>query len=335
MAKPRATTLKKSKDSASAGLIEALKFVSLAQKKEGLSYQTHCIVGNNKIVAFDGVLTAGCTITEDLQACVSTFKFIDALERCNKSVSITQMDAGRLSVKSGAFSVFIPCYGEDMPLLVPDAPITAIDDRLKTGFDAIAFLSDDKLEKIVLSSILLRSGSMLSTDGACLLEYWHGIDLPQVILPTTFVSAIMKCSKKLVQFGYSAASVTFWYDDNSWIKTQVYDESWPSIDVILNKPCNSQPLNKSFFEGLLSIEAFADGKQKSKVVYFYDNELRTSRTEGEGATYEVKGIPFGPAFNIDKLKRIQHCVETVDWTSHNAAYFFGKDVRGCIMGVSK
>lgn len=335
MAKPKVTTLKKSKSPTSANLIEALKFVALAQKKEGSAFQTHCIIANNTIAAFDGLITAGVKIEEDLQACVNTLKFIDALERCTKAVSITQIDTQRLKVASGAFSAFVPCYHDDMPLLIPDAPIVGIDDTLKIGFDMIAHLSDDKQDKVVLSSILLKSGSMYSTDGACLLEFWHGHDLPTIVLPTSFIAAVMKSKDKLSKFGYSGNSATFWYENGSWLKTQIYDEPWPDLALILNRNSNPLPLQPGFFEGVLTLEAFADGKEKSKVIYFYENELRTSRTEGEGAVYEVPGLPFGPAFGINKLKRIQHCVESVDWFSSNGAFFYGPNIRGCLLGVSK
>jgi hypothetical protein len=335
MALPKNKTLKKSKSPTSAALIEALKFVSLAQKKDGNPFQTHCLIANQTIVAYDGVLTAGVKIEEDLSVCVNTLKLIDALERCNKTVSITQVDMARLKVASGAFSAFVPCYHEDMPLLVPDSPICDIDDRLKTGFDMIAHLSDDKEQKVVLSSILLKSGSMCSTDGACLLEYWHGIDLPELILPTSFISAIMKVKAPLAKFGYSGNSITFWYENGAWIKTQVYDEEWPPLDHILNQETKPLPLQKGFFEGVMALEAFAEGKEAAKVIYFYENELRTSRTEGEGATYQVEGLPFGPAFSIKKLKRIQHCVKSVDWFSSTGAYFFGDNLRGVLMGVAK
>jgi hypothetical protein len=329
---------KKSVSKTSEGLIAALSFISVAQKKEDdIPYKTHCILHNNQALAYDGVLTAGCKIEESLEICPQTYKLIAALERTTKDVSITELE-GRLSIKSGSFSCFVPCWHEGMPSLAPDPALCGISDVLKIGFDMIsAFTVNDEKKRIVECSILLRANSMIATDTAVMLEFWHGLNLPTIVLPKAFVTAILNTNKSLKAFGYSGNSCTFWFEDDSWIKTQLYDESWPDVDVILNKPCKPEPLPKGFYEALKNIEPFSNGKDTEKAVYFYEGALQSHRDKAEGATCECAGIKHGPAFNIKRLKRIEHCIETVDFYSHNAAFFFSKcgKVRGAIMGVMR
>jgi len=315
------------------GLIAALQFISVAQKNEGdRPYETHCILHNNTAMAFNGILTAGCKITEELNICPHTYKLIAALERTTKDISITELE-GRLSVKSGAFSAFVPCWHEGIPSLAPDPPLAAISDSLKSGFEMISgFTVDNDKKKIVECSILLQANSMIATDGACMLEFWHGIDLPVCILPKTFVSAVMNTKKALKAFGYSGNSCTFWFEDDSWIKSQLYSEEWPDISKIF-KDCNPEPLPAGFYDALRNIEPFSLGKEAEKVVYFYDGQLQSHRDKSEGAICEVPGIKHGPAFNIKRLKRIEHCIQTVDFYSSNCAFFFGAGVRGALMGV--
>jgi len=250
-------------------------------------------------------------------------------------VSITELE-GRLSIKSGAFSCFVPCWHEGMPALEPDPASWPISDSLKIGFEMISgFTVDNDKKKIVETSLLLQANSMIATDSAVMLEFWHGIDLPTMTIPKTFVSAIMNTKKSLKAFGYSGNSCTFWFEDDSWIKTQLYEESWPDVSLILNKDCKPEPLPEGFYEALKNIEPFSEGKDTEKCVYFVDGALQSHRDKIEGAVCEVPGIKHGPAFNIKRLKRIEHCIQTVDFYSHNVMYFYGAGVRGALAGVSK
>lgn len=330
---PKTTRKTKSKSSTSEKLIAALNFIKVAQsnKEEDVLYKKHCILHEHNAMAYDGVITVGCKIEEDLSVCPHTFQFIAALERTKKEVSITELD-GRLSVKSEGFSAFVPCNHEPMPLLLPDPAVAPISDTLRIGFDMISgFTVDNDKKKIVECSILLQANSMFATDGACMLEFWHGIDLPTCVLPKSFVSAIMNTKKPLKAFGYSGNSCTFWFEDDSWIKTQLFDESWPDISRVF-KECNPEPLPKGFYSALRDIEPFSDGKEAEKVVYFYDGQLQSHRNASEGACCEV-AVKHGPAFNIKRLKRIEHCIETVDFYSQNCMFGFGNGVRVALMGV--
>lgn len=325
-----------SKSKTSEGLISALNFISVAQKKEDdIAYKTHCILHNNQALAYDGILTAGCKIEESLEICPQTYKLIAALERTTKDVSITELE-GRLSIKSGAFSCFVPCWHEGMPSLEPDPASWPISDVLRTGFETISMFTVDKEKgKIVEFSLLIQGNSMVATDGAIVLEYWHGLNLPTMTIPKTFVSAVMNCKKPLKSFGYGKNSCTFWFEDNSFIKTQLYDESWPDVSIILNKPCKPELLPERFYDALRTIEPFADGKDAEKVVYFNEGALQSHRDASQGATCECKEIKHGPAFNIKRLKRIEHCIKTVDFYTHNVTFFFGDNLRGGLAGVRR
>lgn len=328
MAKPRKTK-------SSEGLLSALNFISAAQVKESdLSYQTHCILHNQQALAFNGILTIGCKIEETLEIAPHTHKLIAALERCNKDVSITELE-GRLSIKSGPFSALVPCWHEGMPSLAPDKPLCVISDALRVKLEQISgFTVDNDKKRIVECSILLQENSVFASDGATLLEGWHGLNLPTCVLPKSFVSAIINTKKKLTKFGRSENSCTVYFEDDSFIKTQLFEEAWPKIHLLLNKSSKPEPLPEGFYKALNTIAPFSNGKESEKVVYFADGFLQSHRNKSEGACCELPSIKHGPAFNIKRLKRIEHCVETIDFYSHNMAFFFGNGVRGALAGVS-
>lgn len=320
------------------GLLAALYFISLAQVKESEQlYKSHCILHNNQALSYSGVLTIGHKIEETFEICPNTYKFISALENCEKELSITEME-GKLSIKSGKFTATVPCWHEAMPKLEPDLPICEINNSLREGFELISdFTTDNDKKRIVECSILLKANSMIATDGVIMLEYWHGINLPEIVLPKVFISAIMNTNKNITHFGYSKNTCTFWFEDKSWIKTQLYDEEWPDVTKILNVATNAEELPKGFFEALNKIHSFSEGKETEKKVFFGKDKLQSHRNEIEGASCEVFGIKPGAGFNIKRLKRVEKCIKTVDFYTHSAMYFFNNDkkVRGCLMGVSK
>lgn len=331
MAKPRTKRAKDEQEGATS-LVAALKFISIAQKDIGSPYQCHSILSNKWAVAFDGVLALGHPIDEELNACPHTLRLIDALAKCGDSLAVTQTDAERLAIKSGAFRAFVPCVGlQSMPNAAPDQPSAVIDDRLRTALEVVGGLASDNAQHVVTASILLRAGSAVATDRIFALEYWHGIDLPPgIVLPKAAAAAVCKIAKPLAKFGFSNTTVTFWFADGSWLRSQLYSEPWPNIDRVLNVKCNPWPVPEKLAEALDAVAPFSgDGN-----VRFTANLLRSHDVDGLGATFEVTGLPYGPKFNAKKLKILLQHAKVVDFAMPSGiAYFFGENVRGVLAGI--
>jgi len=331
---------KKVKSSNASSLITALQFISIAQKDKGSFFQTHCRIANNQIVAYDGNLSAGHYVEDELTACPQTKVLKDALLKCGQSLSITQLGNERLAIKSDKFSVFVPCAVEEMPLVIPDSPVAPIDDRLKTGFEVVGLLAKEGAERVVLASVLLNANSMLGTNGHIVVEFWHGINLPpNLVLPKSFVTAILKTDKPLAQLGFSFNSetgqynsLTFYFNDNSWIKTQLYNDQWPDTASMLNVDSNAMVLPESFFEAVKTLASLASDNR----FHLFQNLLRTSFDETTGASYEVEGLPPGKIFSAEYLKLLCSFVTCIDFTTYNdKALFFGENIRGAIMACRR
>jgi hypothetical protein len=316
----------------STALVSALKFISVAQKDAGQPHETHCRLAHNTAVAFNGTLAAGVRIDEDITANPHTLKLLAALERCGETFSITQLDNERLSIKSEKFKAVVPCLTSDQLLSVePDAPCAIINDSLKEGFNVVSTIVSDNSEFMVTASILLRNQTMVSTNTHILFEYWHGIDLPPLVIPKLAALAVSRCTLPLSRLGFSAGSVTFWFSDNSWIKTQQYTEKWPNVDRILNVPCLDKPIPETFYHGLDAIAPFADDNR----VHCGQGILSTHTDTNLGASYEVEGLPEGPSFNLKYLKIIEPYVKTIDFVGvKGTTFFFGDKVRGLVMQIA-
>ena len=90
-------------------LLNALKFLACVTEKEGAIHETHVLLRNSCAVAFNGILSAGIPISEDILCYPHNEFFIEALSKCDENFSLTQMDLNRLSIKSGKFKAIIPC----------------------------------------------------------------------------------------------------------------------------------------------------------------------------------------------------------------------------------
>jgi len=331
-----ATTKRGRKTHTPLALLEALKFVSVAQHSEGTLIQQHCRISEGTIVAFDGGITAGQYIDESLNVCPHTATLIKALSKCTENVSITELDSGKLSVKSGKFRATVPCAPfADLPAVQPDNPCATLTDSLKSALAACMPLALDGGEQPFTCAVLLQAGTCVSTNRHVIIEAFHGIDLPPgILIPKASVAAIVKSHKSLKSFGFSNNSATFFFEDDSFIKTQLFVDKFPDYNKILNIEENAIALPLGFYDALEKVFPFID--KDLPAVYFIDGKMCSESNSLNGANYEVEGLINGLAFNANYLKLIKEHAHRVHFNANERgmALFFGDNVRGAIMKVN-
>lgn len=336
-AKPKKHRARRPKATANpaASLLAALKFVAVAQKKAGTVQQQFGMISSNWAAASNGVLTVATKVEEDLTACPHTYQLIDALSKVGEDLSITQLSPNALAVVSGAFKALVPCVAfGDFEITGPDERCAVIDDRIKAAFEAVLPLATEGAQHAHLAAVLLQSGSAVATNGHVLVEYWHGIDLPPgMLVPKASAVAIAKAGKALTGFGYSGASATFWFEDDSFIKTQLFGEQYPNYQIIFNcEGLNPWPVPEEFYKAVRSIESFS----RSGIVYFEDGMLASNEQEAEASTYKIEGLPEGMGFNAKYLLMVEPSFKNVYFDENsNKAYFFGENVRGVLSGIDR
>ena len=153
-----------------------------------------------------------------------------------------------------------------------------------------------------------------------------------MVLPNAIIEPITKNNKQLKSFGFSKSSCTFYYEDESWIKSQFFIEKWPEVGPILDRQTNQLPIPTDFFTGVKVLEPFSE----DGFVYCDTNIMRSHPDESLGASYEVYGLPKGPAFEIKQLKMLEPYIKTVDFfvphRNHHMTIFYGENCRGAIAG---
>ncbi len=315
-------------------LLSALQFLSVVTKSEGSPDETHVILRNKQAIAANGVTSAGQLIEQNLISCPHNSTLIEALAKCGQEIDIKQLDENRLSIKSNKFKAIIPCLN---PYLLqgtqPDQPIVGIDDKLKIAIEAVSCLTSDNAQQVMFTSILLNGGSVISTDGKVIFEYWHGLNLPtNIVIPKKFIEALSKVKKKLKAFGNSQSSITLYFEDDSWIKSQLYAEPWPDTNKLLNQPCSPLPLPQNFLSALNSVAPFSP----EGTVYLENGVLRSHSSADIGASYELIGLP-NLIFNSKQFLMLKNYIDKIDFNVDNGKVYlwFGTNCRGVIAGYLK
>lgn len=319
-------------------LLQALEFCSVVSEKLGASYETHIGLRNKWAIAFNGIIAAGSPIEEDIYCYAHTITLIDALSKCEETYSLTQLE-GKLSIKSGKFKALVPCLDPTlMQEALPDPLIAPITNKFREAVEAVGVLASENAQHILTASVLMNGPTVISTNRVMLLEYWHGLDLPpNVPLPKQFVAALVKQKKNLTGFGFSSCSATFWFEDGSWLRTQLYNDEWPDVSRILNREANLWSIDANFFKALDAVEKFsADGN-----IYFHNGKINSHPDEGVGASYELAGLPNDVIYPAKQLNIMKPFVKRIDFKAqgiHDSSYclvFQGDVCRGVISGRMK
>lgn len=312
---------------------DALRFVALICKDHGKIYETHARIDNHWITAYNDVLSCGHRIDNDLQTCPNVKLAIEALSKCGQNIAITQLDS-RLSIKSDKFRAIVPCLKPELLLsLLPDEPCATMDQRLTDAF-AVA-ISDESGEGIYSKSILLNGETLISSfAGKMIVEYWHGIDLPRgLAIPKALISPLSKINKKVAKFGFSHSSMTFYFEDDSWLRSQLYVEQWPSIHHVFECKANLHPFPVDFWSALAAVSPFGEG-----ICYARDGRLCSHAQDGAGAVYELPGLQGAWAYPAKQLASLQAWASVVDFQAQGAngpcLYAAGKQARAVMAGIN-
>ncbi len=328
----KAATAKKKSFNPALSLIDALKFVSVTQKKAGPVKVQFSLICNHWIVASDDVLTVAHPIEEDLKACPHTLQLIDALQEVKDELSITQLSQNTLCISSGVFKALVPCVlDSELFILGPDPWCAVLDNRIKETFTALLPLVTENALRTEYGCILLQANTAVSTNGSALLEYWHGIDLPPgLLIPKVAAVAISKVARNLTGFGFSEHSATFYFENGSFIKTQLYKENYPAYASLFEVDVNPWQIPAEFFNGVKAVESFSE----EGAVFFKDGYILSQSNKEEASSYKVEGLPEGMAFNIKNLLLVKHAFNKVNFfPEHKRVLFFGENIRGILMSL--
>lgn len=313
------------------GLLDALKFVSQASAKAGFPNQTHCTIENGMLTAFNGCITIGHPIHEDLNASPHTFTLLDALSKVVDEVSITQLSDSEICVSSGAFSVNVPCSpGIETP--IPPPNIHTITNKIKYALAFVAPIPRDDKTDLVRSSVLLQTGSAVGTCGLVVGEYWHGESLPTMILPKQLAKIVGTCDFDLVGFGYDGIQCTFWFANGAFVSSVIFEGNYVNYKPLFETTLEPVKIHKDFFRGLKGISKSVE----SKICEFSENSILVASSPGSNvkSAYKIEGsLPLGMRFISKQLLQAEKMPKVAWDVERSLARFFSDNARMLIRAL--
>lgn len=329
-ARKAATSKKEKLPNPAAGLLDALKFVSICQKKVGEQQVQFCIIANKWIAASNEVLTVAAPIAEDFECNAHTHQLIDALKQVHGDLQMVALSEHCLSVKSGNFTGLVPCIADGiLNIDGPDASCALISDALKPALVSTASLTVENAPNEYLAGILLQANSAVGTDGATMIEHWHGLNLPTMLVPRQAALAVAKCPKVLTGFGYSGPTATFWFEDGSFIKTKLFKSNYPNYSIALDiENLNPFPIPEGLYPAVKLIEPFCQGGN----VFFNEGFIYSDEEKTNASSYKFEAVPDNTTFSVKRLLQIlPHAKSAHFYKERRCCYFFGENLRGALM----
>ena len=338
MARPKKTDEEKARDKAAKagpeknGLLDAVRFVMPGYKENGEAYAQHAMITGGWITSYNGIVQYGHPIDLPFNALPHLGRFHDALKAAGTNpAKITQPNMDRLNVSAGKMRINVDCVN-DPSIIVrnnPDQAVSGLDGRMRSAMECMKKVVKKNAEHMVAASVLMVNGSLIACDGKLAVEYAHGIPTPQLTLPGDFIEAVLKVAKPLYCFGFSEKSLTFYFEDMSYIRTQLYAEDWPDVYSVLPTRFDTfQPIPAGTFDAVRKLQPFSKGW-----LFFDEGKIKTDENEDTGSTFELAGVPeLYHAVDVERFLHLDGVSEKWDVTSHEERMFFLSEfVRATLM----
>lgn len=312
-------------------VLENLKMLGLVVKKSGTVQETHINIRDGFATACIGELMVGCPLVFEVNAIVKYHDLLEAKKVAGLEFACTAT-GGQLVIVAGEVRMVIGTdHSEVWASPQPDRPVAPATDRLRTALIAVApFATGDRQE---LRGVLCKEWTTVATNGHCLLEVWHGVDMPPNLrLPVSFVKKLEKIKRPITQFGFSESSFTLWFEDGSFIRTAMYPGAYAGYSKVFedSREFELVDLPDEFYKTLKSLKGFA----KDGVVYFKDGQIYTAKQAESASSFKHEAIPNGFGFNIEYLLLIAPHAPTVKFMDGcDKIQFECGNARGAVMGI--
>ena len=315
-------------------MLDALKFVQGAIQKNGITPDLeHYIIKDGRVTGFNGYMALSAPLPLDIEAMPKADLFHKAIKACGEKVSLTLTEAGRLHIRSGPFSAFVPCIERVVYEAQPEGESFAVPEGLAAAFATmLPFISDDASRPWAMG-LSMANGCYTATNNVILLQQWTGHALPPINCPRFAVAEVARVGVDPVEMRLADGALSFIYEDGRWLRTQLLTHEWPTetMSRILDKPSEQEPVKPELFEAVRQLVPFLE--ERFGAVHFEDFQITTHPQGAEaGAAIAFEGLPAGLAFRAKALEMLEGIMTTIDWDTA-PCLFFGQNMRGALIGM--
>lgn len=328
-------------------ILEVLKFVKGGvSRREQLPVLQHFCIQNGEIQSGNGIISLSSPIQLALDCNPLAAPFISAIGACESLSSVpafSMQNNGRLRMVAGKFRVNIDCTPEAFPHINPEGSYIELQPGLLKAFQVLEPMVGEDASRPWARGVLIRDGSAYATNNVVIGQYWLGWKFSfDINVPDECIREIIRVKTEPCGISASDRSITFFYKDGRWIRSQLLTTVWPSIEPVLDRPSSACALPADFYDALTYLEPYCD---QHRSIYFPNNHtLSTHLQEDQGATFELatelSTADIRGRYNIDQLRRLEGLASICDWTLFPApALFYGTgdlaQFRGAIVGMKE
>jgi DNA polymerase III sliding clamp (beta) subunit (PCNA family) len=317
-------------------MLDSLKFVMGAVSTKDFHPElTHFRIQGGHVRGYNGTIALSSPLPLDITCNPKAEPLVKAIQSCysDEAVTVSLLNSGRLSIKSGKFKALIPCLESSSFDTFPEGEYYTIDGErfLKALKMIYPFIGSDASRPWAMGTLLLNE-SIFATNNILLIEYWLGYQFPVCCcIPRLAVSELLRIKENPVAIQVGATSITFHYENDRWLRTQLFDaKTWPDLTKVLKAESAPQPIDKEVFEAIRTVKPFID---KVGLVYLTDGLMHTHMDMEQGAQYQIPTV-VDSAYNAEMLLTIEGVAQEIDWSTYpKPCLFFGDRLRGAIIGA--
>lgn len=319
-------------------MLNELKFVQRAlSRKDIVPGLTHFRIQGGRVSAFNGTLAISAPAAVGFEAAPAGAHFLSALNACEDVIALQYADA-KVQVRSGKFKTVVPCVPLDsVPSSDPAGTLIEPPTSILTALKMLEPFIGTDASRPWSCGVLLAGQSAFATNNLAIVEYWLGVDVPTVNIPSSAIAEIIRVKEELSALQVSDESITFHYADGRWLKTQLLSLAWPNIVGVLNQCCTDAqmyPTPPGLADACEKLAKFND--RHDVRCYLRGNDVSTTRKglEEGGALVELGGIPSRGCYNTHVLATVANSADFIDFTKYpNGTPFFRGRLRGALVGI--
>lgn len=317
-------------------MLKSLKFVQGAvAKKDFVAAMTHFKIEDGFVRSFNGQMALNSPIPFNIDCTPNATQLVKAISNCEQTVVLSMTPTGRLKVQSGAFKAFVDCLEGETPHVLPegDTIVELEGKQLIKAFETLLPFVGNDASRPWSNGILIDKESAFATNNVCLVEYWFGNPFPFAVnVPLAAVKEMIRIKDVPTHAQIDYKSITFHYSGHRWLRTQLFDTTWPDVNRILNvQDLNSSEIDPTLFSALETVKPFVD---KMGRVFVEDGKVFTHQDSEAGASYSITDHTLKGVYNIEMLHLLKDVATKADFTKYPAPCpFFGDRLRGVIIGM--
>ena len=166
---------------------------------------------------------------------VNANRFLSAVDACEGEPIISITKGDKLSVKKGSFKALIPLVDHSsFPKIGPDKTVKLGTELLSTLRLLRSFIGEDA-SRPWACGVLIKSDFIYATNNIVLCRTPFSWKHKEAVLPSFAIDELLRINQEPVGVGFSDNSITFKYEDGSWLKSTLFHNEWPDVESMLSK----------------------------------------------------------------------------------------------------